>query len=125
MTKGNNYNVDMTVDEVRSNIKKQLKKEFPKAKWSVRKNYHKAFTVSLISWNNEVLIDKVGDGVQIYGDAARYKDLTDKGIEIMNKAQEIINSYNYDDSDAMTDYFDTKFYFTLEIGKYNKDYQVK
>jgi hypothetical protein len=31
----------------------------------------------------------------------------------------------YDRSDAMTDYFDTAYYFDINIGKWNKPYQVE
>ena len=34
-------------------------------------------------------------------------------------------SYNYDNSDIMTDYFDTNFYLTLGIGRYDKPYQTE
>ena len=34
-------------------------------------------------------------------------------------------SYNYDNSDVMTDYFDTNFYLTLGIGRYDKPYQTE
>lgn len=33
-------------------------------------------------------------------------------------------SFNYDNSDSYTDYFDTRFYLHVEIGKWNKPFQV-
>lgn len=33
--------------------------------------------------------------------------------ELLNKAREIIKKYRYDNSDIMTDYFDTNFYYTI------------
>ena len=34
-----------------------------------------------------------------------------------------VNSYRYDDSDGMIDYFDTNFYyFGCKAGKWNKEY---
>ena len=33
-----------------------------------------------------------------------------------------MNGYNYDDSDAMIDYFDTNFYMNLAIGKWDKPF---
>ena len=32
---------------------------------------------------------------------------------ILDRAREIVKRYNYDNSDAMTDYFDTNFYYTI------------
>ena len=34
-------------------------------------------------------------------------------------------SYNFDDSDPMTDYFHTNFYLTLGIGSYKQPYKVE
>ena len=34
-------------------------------------------------------------------------------------------SYNFDDSDPMTDYFHTNFYLTLRIGSYKQPYKVE
>lgn len=50
--------------------------------------------------------------------------LTLEAWEVMKDAQSIANSYNYDDSDSMTDYFNTNFYLHLNIGKWNKPFKV-
>ena len=39
---------------------------------------------------------------------------------VMQDVKAFALSYNYDDSDAMTDYFDTNFYLTMGIGKWDK-----
>lgn len=44
-----------------------------------------------------------------------YKVLTDSCVARIKKAVEICNSYNYDNSDAMTDYFDVGFYQRFEL----------
>ena len=33
-------------------------------------------------------------------------------------------SYNYDDSDSMTDYFDTNFYLSVYVGKWDKPFKI-
>ena len=38
---------------------------------------------------------------------------------------DFVMSYNFDDSNAMTDYFHTNFYLTLGIGSYRKPYKVE
>lgn len=38
---------------------------------------------------------------------------------------DFIMSYNFDDSDPMTDYFHTNFYLTLGIGSYKQPYKVE
>ena len=48
--------------------------------------------------------------------------LTKEGHDLFKKVCEIINHYNYDDSDSMIDHFDVNFYLSLNIGKWNKPY---
>ena len=48
--------------------------------------------------------------------------LTERGHNLFKRVCEIINHYNYNDSDSMTDYFNVNFYLSLSIGKWNKDY---
>jgi len=39
--------------------------------------------------------------------------------------RDLLNSFNMDDSDSYTDYFHTRFYTDLGIGKYNKKFEIK
>lgn len=48
----------------------------------------------------------------------RSKQFLDEIIPAMKAAD------YYDNSDAMTDYFDTAYYFDVNVGKWNKDYKV-
>lgn len=48
--------------------------------------------------------------------------LTREGHELFKRVCEIINHYNYDDSDSQTDHFDVNFYLHLNIGQWNKPY---
>lgn len=43
---------------------------------------------------------------------------------VMAKTYDIAKGFNYDDSDGMIDYFDTNFYLHLNIGNWDKPYQV-
>lgn len=51
--------------------------------------------------------------------------LTEKAYKLLRKAVKIVESFNYDDSDGMIDYFHTRFYFHLNIGKWDKPFRVK
>lgn len=42
-----------------------------------------------------------------------YKSFTEETDKLLKKIQSIIESYRYDDSNAMADYFDTNFYYTI------------
>jgi hypothetical protein len=50
--------------------------------------------------------------------------VNDYGKELLKKAYELATSFNYDDSDGQIDYFDTNFYLHLNIGKWNKPFEV-
>lgn len=50
--------------------------------------------------------------------------LSKKAWDCMKRAYHLATSYNYDDSDGMIDYFDTNFYLHLNIGKWDKPFQV-
>lgn len=41
--------------------------------------------------------------------------LNDEGKEIVRVANQVIKAFNYDDSNAQVDYFDTNFYYNLEV----------
>lgn len=43
----------------------------------------------------------------------------------MKNVCDFVMSYNFDDSDPMTDYFCTNFYLTLGVGTYKKPYKVE
>jgi hypothetical protein len=50
---------------------------------------------------------------------------TGKSKEFLDEIIPALKSADwYDNSDAMTDYFDTCYYFDVNIGKWNKQYKV-
>ena len=64
---------------------------------------------------------KKGDNQSVRGDEWYLSDYGKKVVSDLNKEA---NSYTYDDSDAMTDYFNHGTYMWVNIGKYDKPYQV-
>jgi len=50
--------------------------------------------------------------------------LSKYGKEVVSDLNKQMNSYDYDDSDGMVDYFDSNFYGTINIGKWDKPYEV-
>ena len=51
--------------------------------------------------------------------------LTKEGHNLLKRVVGIVDYFNYDESDAMTDYSCVNFYSHLEIGKWNKPYENK
>lgn len=49
--------------------------------------------------------------------------LTEQGYNLFQRVQQIMNQYNYDNSDSMTDYFDVNFYGHINIGKWDENYK--
>jgi hypothetical protein len=47
-----------------------------------------------------------------------------KAKEFLLKAVEILNTGNYDNSDAQSDYFDRGFYISINVGRWDKAYVV-
>jgi hypothetical protein len=49
---------------------------------------------------------------------------TGKAREFLEKAVEILNTGNYDNSDIMTDYHDVGHYIRINIGRWDRDYEL-
>lgn len=48
----------------------------------------------------------------------------DIGYQVMYDVFSFMQSYNYDDSDSMADYFSCNFYYSIGIGKWNKGMRI-
>lgn len=48
---------------------------------------------------------------------------TNEGKKLLLDIMKIVNKYNHDNSDAMTDYFDVNYYVNLNLGYYDKPYK--
>ena len=46
-------------------------------------------------------------------------------LEAIKDVMDYLNSFRYDDSDSMVDYFSTNFYYHVSIGKYEKPCVIK
>lgn len=103
-------------------IRKELKKEFPKWKFSVKSDYN-----SIDAYILRGPIDFKFEGE--YQIKHRNKPLSsysiDKlGISELVKINSIIHKNNWNNSDPMTDYFDdVGFYGTFEIGRWDTPYE--
>ena len=134
--------------EITKDIRKKLKEEFPNCKFSVTTSHGHEITVALMSAPTSPFASL--DTISAYDPPlpqhdGKYQQLNphhikcdDQGRWTSNgahlKAQyakmliEVIrlaNEENYDNSDSMTDYFDVGYWFHLNIGKWNKPFEVK
>lgn len=53
------------------------------------------------------------------------KELTERAQDIVDNIQNYMNSFNYDHSDSMTDYFDRNFYDNIEFGNRRTPFKVE
>ena len=136
----------ISTDEVKA-VRVALKERFKnKLKFSVRREHYSSLNVSIVSgeinffdgsldrkdpWNKEAPNHKFDGYEQIneyypenYG---KHSELFKNIVEIMKTAPANVKGGRawYDNSDAMTDYFDTAYYTHLNIGKWDKPYEFK
>ena len=90
--------------EIAAIIRKHLKERFPMCKWSVTKDNNSIYIRLLVSpWAKD----------------------SDEVNAIVHYAYEFAQSYNYDNSDSMTDYFDVNFYGVYENSIVDWDYEQR
>lgn len=108
----------MSTEKAR-NIRNALKKEFPEIKFSVRKEHSIALHVTLVK--SPYFEDELHEGVNHYYIDDNYEDQPE-ARDVLKKIDETIRTVGeyYDKSDSMTDYFDTAFYYEIEIGTWDK-----
>jgi hypothetical protein len=102
---------------IRADIKAAVKSgDLPAAKYAVTKSGN-AIRVAISSLPFAVLNPAAfylcGEWPTIRGIAR--ERWTAEAIATREVVQEIVNAYNYDRSESMTDYFDTRFYLTVDL----------
>ncbi|MCZ2078405.1 MAG: hypothetical protein LC130_25820 [Bryobacterales bacterium] len=132
-------------------VREQLKKEFPSCKFSVTSRYFSGgseLTISLMS----APFDAFADSLVHYPDGRTFEDdksysqlnyrqlrneysnqnglsngrrLTEQAWSVLRRAVEIGQAQNWDNSDIQSDYFDVNYWFDIQIGKWNKGFEVK
>lgn len=114
--------------EITAAVRQWLKATYPDYKFSVRLEHYSSIYVSLLIADFEIFKDKPSEGIcerinhyWIDDD----KELTDRAKEVFTNVRNRLMSYNYDDSDIMTDYFNTNFYINLYIGSSTKPYHIE
>lgn len=90
--------------EIASIIRKHLKERFPMCKWSVRSDRH---------------------SIHVNIKSSPFEKNSDELNAIVHYAYKFAQSYNYDNSDSMTDYFDVNFYGVYESSIVEYDYEKR
>jgi hypothetical protein len=122
-------------------IRNELKATFPKFKFGVRKDNSMAVRVTIKSgptdfsalFKDEYSQRKRYIQVNTYHIDSFYGEHADflkQVVDIVKTAPARAEGYHknrghYDNSDAMTDYFDVAYYLDVNIGAWDKPYEVK
>lgn len=110
-------------------MRNQIKEMFPaKQGWKfsiTRENYSNVRCVILAA-PIELRVDnsKTNEGVNNYYIETRYNGENDKATEVLKNINNILNTDNFDESDAMTDYFHVGHYVSISIGSWDKPFTV-
>ena len=125
-------------------IRVALKKEFPQYKFSVTRDHHLGVNVNFMNgprfaefesfdrYTHETTIENL-DGHHQINHFYHLEDFYGKeNAKVLDKIHSIAltapanngGKVWYNNSDAMIDYFDTAYYVHIEVGKWNKQYEI-
>lgn len=126
--------------DIAADIRKNLKAEFPKCKFSIRCELYsmgQSLHVALMSAPFAVLATdprgrqyaqlnehRLKEDPETTGYLCNGAHLTPDAWKMLARVNEIVNAENWDRSDSMTDYFDVNYYVHLHIGKWDKPFVV-
>ena len=110
---GSNY-TGLSTKETAAEVRKLLKCQFPEVKFSITSDHsHISITIKQSPYNYSTL--EYSSELQPYEyrnhETENNKELT----AIKSYCKSLLNSYNYDDSDSQSDYFNTHFYDSVSI----------
>lgn len=106
-TVGSNYKRGMSNKEIAATVKKELSRRFPGTKWSATTGGYNSISLYLKSspYHNE----------KHYENRREWAEKSPEISAIIEYAEKLLDSYNYNDSDSMTDYFDVNFYDSVGV----------
>lgn len=127
---GDNYDINLSTKDIADRIRSYVKEAYPTYKFSVTCKYFSGgseINVALMEAPVDVFVKMPERGekyMELHHMRKDYEELTPLANEILSDVNRFINSYRYDDSDGMIDYFSTNFYYDLAIGKWDKPFKV-
>ena len=118
--------------ELMKKVREELKKQFPKKEgwvFSLRRKHSSSINLDIlqapISFVPMDDIKKYGyQGLNQYNRNIMNGEIFQKLINILNGKFEGSPRQNYDNSDAMTDYFDVGWYINVSQGRYDKPFEL-
>lgn len=113
--------------EYAKQIREDLKKRFSGLKFSVKSDYN-SISISLMQAPKSPLAGAYSTAT--YRQVSPYyigdnEALNAYGKEIFKAVSEIVNEYYWNDSCPEIDYFNVSFYYSLNVGRWDKPFEVK
>ena len=116
---GSNYDRQLTTKEISSKVRAYAKKNFPDFKFSIRSEWGMQadrMYIELKAGPCAPFAETSNEYLQTMTTVRGFeKELTPEVFSALDAVTTYANSYRYDDSDGMQDYFDTNFYLKIEI----------
>ena len=109
-------------------IRDELKASFPNLKFSVRNDNYSSVNVSIVKGNLD--FSPIDPKAKENYDGRGYQQLNHyylewyNNAEVLKKIREICMRGNHDNSDLQTDYFDVGWYVSINVGKWDKPYEL-
>lgn len=125
---GKNYKCGRTTKEIAQIIRTYLKEAYSDCKWSVRySSYSGGSSIHVSLMEAPYCVFK--DENKTHGSINHYhfdrdENYIPKAHAMLKDVLAFIESYHYDDSDGMIDYFCTNFYYDLSVGTWDKPFKV-
>lgn len=129
---GSNYSKYTNNKELAKLIREFIKKDnnLNKCKWSVTQNYLE-INVALMEAPQEVYTESYkkerpnyeNEYIQSVGGYNEMR-INNYAKKIVEKITSFVESYYMDDSDGNIDYFNTNFYFRVDVGKYDRPFKI-
>ena len=124
---GKNYTGEHDLQKLAKIFRDWLRKVYPSCKFSIvtSRGYRTVqITLSVADFNPFTGENKKHYDISRY-DVETDPELTDRAKDMFANIRNYVNTYNYDYSDLMADYYDTNFYISLAIGQYENPFKIE
>ena len=113
--------------EYAKQIRADLKERFPGLKFSVKSDYN-SISISLMQAPKSPFTGEFSTAA--YRQINHYyigdsEVLNDYGKEIFKGVNEIVKKYHWNESRPEIDYFSCAFYYSIDVGRWDKPFEVK
>lgn len=112
--------------EQKAKINAELKKVMPKGwKWSLSVQHYSTIVLTIQAGPKELTeCFRDGDTRHQVNEFYLETQFSGKTLETMKKIRKALNLDNFDMSDSQSDYFHVGHYVSINIGKWDKPYQI-